>query len=234
MVDDITQSNAYGVTTPPPSNGGSKNSKGSIASRLSSLPFGKKFSLRQKTPFHMRYQEWTESRVNSNSSNKPSVMDLFPPSAADDMPSPLVHSSLSSPLLSKHPRTEQYQPMTTMEELSSTTDRTSTIEQTIMDQSSIGESMIRRKSTGNLITSQKRETIIRTSSDSVCQQSNLELIDGGGQVIGKYVSKKKRQKNRSTMPLSLLFNSCKPSLLLLLKSVETRKRHWKRSIWNSL
>ncbi|KAI8086350.1 kinase-like domain-containing protein [Halteromyces radiatus] len=45
--------------------------------------------------------------------------------------------------------------------------------------------MTRRKSTGTLNTHQP-STILRTSSDIVCQQDNLELIDGDGQITAKY------------------------------------------------
>ncbi|KAI8333119.1 hypothetical protein BC941DRAFT_455229 [Chlamydoabsidia padenii] len=181
--------------TSPSSNDSNKNGKGSISSRLSSLSsFGKKFSLRQKTPFHMRYQEWTESHMNNNSNTKPSVINLFDLPNLDTSSS-LVHPSVSSPLLSKshqqftitdkHHSSDNNNNNRANLTIQESTSSTEPLPTDIINSSSLGETLTRRKSTSNL-EGQKRSTITRTSSEIVCQQDSLELIGVDGQVTAKY------------------------------------------------
>lgn len=178
----VYTSSPIGPSTPPPSSNDTigKNGKSSISSRLSAgLSLGKKFSLRQKTPFHMRYQEWTETRLNT--STKPSVIHMFDPSEP-----PLVHPSVSSPLLSKP--SKHHPPPSNMISLATEDSATEQQQQPVLDIAQLPpcEAITRRKSTGNL-EAQKQPTIDRTPSELADQQDSLKLIDTNGQVIGRYV-----------------------------------------------
>lgn len=237
VCQDASLNNNHDLALPPSFDTATKACKDT---RLSDLSFGKTRSLRQKTPFHRRYHEWTETPLNnthttnsSTSIGKPSIIDMF--SVPDQL-----QSSASSPLLCKNRSKQQRQNQTTIVPVEHALQKLTMVppvsssplppmpeqqESSNIHGIPYNGPIARRKSTGNL-TPQKNGSITRTSSEIV-YENNLELIDIDGQVTGTYVS---IINNRKDDALICSFTG----IFFFYACLETWQCGWKRTVWNSL
>ncbi|CDH49012.1 pkinase-domain-containing protein [Lichtheimia corymbifera JMRC:FSU:9682] len=75
----------------------SSGSTRSRLSRFSSLSFAKKLPIRQKIPFHMRYQEWTDLKLKKRRPASLIVTDDEPPLSPNSLPQSPTSSSTTTP-----------------------------------------------------------------------------------------------------------------------------------------